>query len=257
MNALLTRICFGSCIIATACVAHAQHHDVFVTRVGTQTGIGAADVDNGAFDLTTRVFEGVLVASASPPDYSRDEPGFFALSSMAPGGLFPSGASALPGNTDVAFSFNTFTVNGNSGNLFYWDGAGAVDFQPVSSFSMALNPAIVQTEAAGDLDFHPDFELDDPSGTPANGVYLVSVSAQADGIGPSDPVYFVWLADATITSDLIAEETEEDIEAGLAFTYFEEAAEYVESHVVIPEPDSMALVALALGALAVSRKRRD
>jgi hypothetical protein len=256
MNALLTRICFGSCIIATACVAQAQHHDVFVTRVGTQTGIGAADVDNGAFDLTTRVFEGLLVASASPPDYSRDEPGFFALSSMAPGGLFPSGATALSGGVDVTFSFNTFTVNGNSGNLFFWDGAGAVNFQPISSFSMALNPGVVQTGANGDLDFHPDFELDDPSGTPANGVYLISLSAQANGLDPSAPVYFVWLADASITSGLIAEETEEDIEAGLAFTYFEEAAEYVESQVVIPEPNSMVLVVFALGGLAVIRRGR-
>src|SRR5690606_21545086 len=131
MKLLVLRTCFTSSLLALTTIAQA-HFDIFVTNLGTKTGIGGADVDEGEFNLTTRVFEGVLVANGAAPDYSRDEPGFFALTSAAPPSLFPSGASALPSNALASFSFNNFTVNGNNANLFHWDGVGAVDFQPVS-----------------------------------------------------------------------------------------------------------------------------
>lgn len=244
-----------TCIIALATSASA-HNDIFLTNLGTKTGIGAADVDDGAFDLTTRVFEGVLVFNGAAPDYYRDEPGFFALGSAAPPSLFPSGASAFAGNAPVILSFNTFAVSGNTGSLFYWDGSGGVNFQPVTGLSMSLDPSGTTTSGTGSLDFHADFELDDPMGVPADGVYLASITAKVGDLDPSDSIYMVWLANSTITSDLIAEETLELIEEGLAYPYFEEAVDWVGSNVAVPEPGSVSLLFVAVaGAAAVVRRR--
>ena len=111
---------------------------------------------------------------------------------------------------------------------------------------MTLSSGSALTGATGGLDFHPEFELNDASGMPANGVYLVALTAQVGALDPSDPIYLVWLADASITSDLIAEETEEAIEAGLALQYFEQAVGYVESNLAVPEPGCFALAMLAI-----------
>jgi hypothetical protein len=245
-------VVFASVLVANQ--ARGQHFDIFVTDLGTQTGIGAADVDGGVFDVGTRVFEGVMIASGAP-DYSRNEPGFFALSNLAPGELFPSGTSALPANTPVSLSFGPFSFNGNTSSLFHWDGVGAVDFQPAAGISVALSDGIESTGGNGELDFHPDFQIDDPLGTAANGVYLASLTATAAGRDPSDPVFLVWLVDSSITNDVIAEEVEEQIEAGLAFQFFETAVEHVESSLV-PEPATTTVALLGLSVMLVGQRYR-
>lgn len=248
-SVFLVMICAGFVFPAEA------HFDIFVTNLGLQTGIGGADVDGGVFNVDTRVFEGVMIASGAP-DCSRNEPGFFALSDLAPSGLFPNGASALPAGAVVALNFNPFAFNGNVSDLFYWDGAGAVDFQPAAGVNVSLSHTDELAGTSGELDFHPAFEIDDPLGTAANGVYLASLSAVAGGLAPSDPIYLVWLVDSSITDAEIAEEVELAIEAGTAFPYFEEAVGHVESSLV-PEPASGPAALFAVcGSLAGLRGRR-
>jgi hypothetical protein len=240
----------GTIAVGLAASASAQHFDIFVTNLGgAKTGIGAADVDGGHFDIDARVFEAVMIAGGAP-DYSRNEPGFFALSDLASSGLFPAGASALPANSTASFSFNTFLLNGNMDDLFYWDGIGEVDFQPATFAGISLSDADEMASDHGALDFHPDFQIDNPTGTAADGVYLASVSAAVTGLAPSSPVYLALLVDASITNELIAEELEEAIEAGTAFQFFEEAVEYVELRVV-PEPAALTVGLLAVGVLLV------
>jgi hypothetical protein len=55
------------CLAIHAASAAAQHFDVFITNLAdTKTGIGGADVDGGAFNIDTRVFESVLVIDGTP-----------------------------------------------------------------------------------------------------------------------------------------------------------------------------------------------
>src|SRR5262245_15033413 len=63
------------------------HSDVFITAVNGKVAIGGANELGTAeehYDLSTRVFEGVLIPNFppfDPADYGRDEPGFVALAS--------------------------------------------------------------------------------------------------------------------------------------------------------------------------------
>jgi hypothetical protein len=245
--------------------AQAQHSDIFLASVGGQVAVGGANdlgtVDEN-YDLTTRLFEGLMVPDFppfDPADYGRDEPGVVALPAGHLG--FPAGASALPTNAAVSVSFPTFTVAGNVDSLFYWDGVGSVDFEPASiaqpgvSFSLDNDP-IGNTSDDGDLHVHPAFQIDNGgAGVPDDGVYLVAPIASVVGLDDSERFYMVWLVDALITDDEAAEEVEEAIEAGTFealgknFEYFEHAAEYVQSNLIVPEPVSGAIIAIAMGVI--------
>jgi hypothetical protein len=242
-------------VLCTACLWAMNnpadaHFDIFVTNLGGKTGIGGADVDTGVFDVNTRVFEGVMIA-ASSPDYTRDEPGFFALSHLAPSDLFPNGASALAPNALVSMNIQSFSLNNNVSSLFYWNGTGEVNFQPAAGASFLLADPDAFTGGNGELDFHPDYEINDSVSTPTNGVYLASLTATAAGLNSSDPIYFVWLVDFSITNDFIAEDIEGQIEAGTAFPFFEDALGWVESNVV-PEPASLTAAVGGLLILAMA-----
>lgn len=254
-----TRMCYClacgvALVVGLAATAPAQHADIFVTTLpGSTTGIGAADVDGGAFEVDTRVFESVLIAGLSP-DYGRDEPGFFALSDLAPAGLFPPGASPLPANSLASFAFHSFTFNGNTHELFYWNGVGAVDFQPAAFAEVSLSEAVETTTDHGALDFHPAFQIDNPAGAVAGGVYLASLRATVAGLAPSEPIFLVALVDSSITNEFLAEEAEEAIEAGTAFQFFEQAVAHVEASLV-PEPSSLAIGLLGAVGLLLGGRR--
>ena len=145
------------------------HSDIFVTNVGGQVTVGGAnDLESASpfYELDTKVFEGVLVTGFPLPifDFGRGEPGFFALPSGSPD--LPAGASALVGNAAVSVNLPAFAVNGQSDTLFYWNGSGAVDFQPISvsqpSVTLTIDPSPFTdpTGADGFLHFHPAYELD-------------------------------------------------------------------------------------------------
>ncbi|MAT68202.1 MAG: hypothetical protein CMJ58_01630 [Planctomycetaceae bacterium] len=268
-------------LIAGAGAATAQHSDVLVADVGGQVALGAASDIGGAtqaFDLDALVFEGVLLGGGLLPpavakDFEGDEPGFFALDGTAGAAdLAALGASALPGSAGASISLTPFTLGGGAGELLYWDGQGAVAFEPAPagttfSFTPAVNFGM--TGPAGGLDAHPIFQLDNgAAGKPADGVYAIAPSIAVDGLTPSDPIYLVYLVDALIVSEADAEEVEEALEAveeGLAaealfsgkdFAFYEEAVEFVEA-AVVPEPSAWGLaclVGVALAALAARRR---
>lgn len=263
----------------------AQHSDVLLADVNGQVDIGSA-VDpsgpNEEFSLGTTTFESILVpgsAPVNPVDYESDEPGFFGLDAVGNvDDLTALGASALPGAASVSISASSFAAQGANAALFYWDGTGGVSFAPApAGTTFAFNPAndFAMTDANGGMDDHPFYELNAAAGTPADGVYLVSPVIDVAGLESSDPFYIVLLADALITGEEdaeLVEEALEDLEEGLAadalvdfgggitkdFAFYEEAVEFVEETIAIPEPSS-ALLCLAgscVLALMQSRSRR-
>ncbi len=262
----------------------AQHSDVLVTNVNGKVTIGAAeelDTMEESFDLVTNTFESVLVPGFSPvdpADYEGEEPGFFALNSVGDAAeLANLGASALPGSSNLSINAATITIDGASGSLFYWDGIGAVDFLPApTETSFAFDPDVnfAMTNSNGGLDDHPVYELNAGTGVPADGVYLVSPVIEVAGLDPSDHFFLVLLADALIVDEDAAELVEEALEGleeGTAndavvdfgggvtkdFAFYEEAVEFVEEMVAIPEPNTALLFVTALGFLASTRARSE
>jgi hypothetical protein len=240
------------------------HSDVFLAAMGSQVAVGGANelgtIDEH-FDLTTRVFEGVMVSGFppfDPADYGRDEPGFDALASGST--AFPAGATALPADSAVTINTLPFAIGTLVDSLFFWDGSGSVDFQPISTaqpgVAMTLDPnPIGTTSANGELHEHPVFAIDDGGASlPADGVYLIAPAASLPGLTDSQRFYMVWLVDGLLSDEEPAEGLEEALEQGETvylgkdFAFFEEAVEYVQTQIV-PEPASGALGLFAFTAI--------
>jgi hypothetical protein len=267
---LLAAAAFVVQLQLSAGAAHA-HSDVFLAQVGGQVAIGGANelgtVEQN-YDLITQVFEGVMISSFppfDPADYGRDEPGFDALANGS--AFFPAGASALTANSPVTINLAQFTLDGNSDTLFYWNGGGTVNFQPISTVqpgvAMSLDPnPIGTTSASGALHEHPVFKLDNgAAGVPADGVYLISPTASVSGLAESSHFYMLWLVDALLDDEDAAEGLEEVFENGESvylgkdFAFFPAAIEYVETNVV-PEPATATLgFATLIGLIATARRR--
>jgi hypothetical protein len=245
--------------------------DVFLANVGGQVGVGSAFHSSPSEpDLDTRVFARVMIPNFQPynPDYGLDEPGFFAL--PAGNAEFPPGSSALPGNANVTVNLLPFNVSGNTATLFFWNGNGPVNFQPVSqpgvTFTIDTLPPptgrIGSTGPNGGADIHPIYRLDDGgAGTPADGVYLTSPIAGVTGLADSPRFFFLHLADALVTNEDDADALSEGLDAGETmfhgkdFNFFLEAQGWVQGNLV-PEPSSLTLVIVTMVALGGSIRRR-
>ncbi len=262
-------------VMAPSSAVYAQHSDVLLADVGGQVAVGSAedigDPNNELFSLGVSAFESIMIPGTGlvdPPDYESDEPGFYS----DPAELAALGASALPGLADVSATATTFTVDGASSDLFYWDGIGAVDFSPApvnTTFEFEPSSGFATTNSNGFLDGHPEFILEnsDPNAIPADGVYLISPVVDVDTLTTSDNFYVVLLVDELITNGADAHEVEEALEAleegnttdavalGKDFAFYEEAVEYVEDNIVVPEPTTGLIAFMALGLTAVSRYR--
>ncbi len=251
------------------------HSDIFLANQNDQVGIGAAedlDMEEGGpfFDLETDVFEAVFIKSADPTPpffftFERDEPGFF-------GSAMPqAGATPLEGEKEVSATLQTFSFGSATSDLYYWDGAGAVNFMPNThpgvSFVIGGGSPFATTNLDGSVDDHPLFGL---SGPAADGVYWMQFTASVEDLGESRPVNLVWLASSLIVDDDTAEAFEELLELfedsgdpedlmgvveGVSYdfrtlAYFEEAVEFVEAQANVPEPSAIALALLCGCGLA-------
>ena len=263
---------------AVACSASVfAHSDVLFGNVGGKVTLGTAedlgDPNNETLTLfpagTNGAFESIMRVGAPAADYESDEPGFYSDPTEL-------GANAVPAGLDVFVTTTSFTVDGATADLFYWDGTGPVDFDPApanTSFEFEQDPNTgIGTTTAGVFDDHPEFLLDaDPNAVPADGVYLVSFAVEIDTLTTSDSSIAVLLVDQLIVSSFFAEEVEEAVEAleggapnaevdfggGIIkdFAFYEEAVEYVEDNLVVPEPTTGLIAFVALGLAAVSRNR--
>ncbi len=251
------------------------HSDIFIANVAGQVAIGGANElgsPEANFELTTKLFSGVMVAGFppfDPRDYGRNEPGFVALADGHP--LTPSGADALPGSAAVNFTLSSFTVGSATDTLFYWSGAGPVDFQPASAVqpavTMSLDPTPLGTTAAdGSLHEHAAFVLDDGgAGVPLDGLYLISPSVGVSGLAASRPFYMIWLVDQLLTDDDSAETLEEALESDNPvyldknFGFVHEAFRNVQDTLVVPEPCTgvSALIGLLAATAILPRVRQQ
>jgi len=218
----------------------AQHFDIFLARpaTGFQTIIGGADVDLLSYDDVTRVFEAELGAVAG--EFIALEPGVNHPNIHDPGlTAYPSSAAGLQPGDLLRLRKREFTLNSSTSELFYWDGTGAVSFAPaVAGFRIDLGDPLPSTPGTGGtFDDHPFFVVDSDA---LAGIYLASVYGMVDGFDPSQPVYVVM---GTIGLEDLHEK-------------MELAAEYVHRTLVVPEPASLGLAAMACCVLAARLVRR-
>lgn len=259
------------------------HYDVFVTSSGTTLVIGGYDDVNTIAVIPEgqlRVFGGEVVGSGTVGPYESEapgEPGFRASPQTVlnnPALTTPANTyTALAGSTALSFTFLPMTIESQTRNLFFWDGAGAVAFAPVAaSVSLGLEKqggggwqasinggsagvipgnTIQTTGATGSVHTHLFTSIGDAGAAPAQGFYLYSLSLQMNGYAPSDPLYFVFgaldpLALAPQFADLQAFETAHGLAEG-----------WVETNLVaVPEPSALVLAGLGLAGLVGARVNR-
>ena len=236
--------------------ALATDTDAFVTNVAGQVTIGGAnnlEEADESFDLTTKVFYTPMVPNPNPldpvpKDYGYDDPGFFGLGSTRIAD-FPAGTSPLPAGANVTVNFPSFTVAGHTDKLFYWNGVGAVNFQPISTaqpgyaIAVGANPVGTTSNTSptdyGALHQHPGFTLDNGGpGTPADGVYLNAANISVPGLADSKNYYYVWVIDSLIDDGDKADDLRNQllthvnppIEEGKDFTFVNTAIGYVQSN---------------------------
>jgi hypothetical protein len=168
----------------------------------------------------------------------------------------------------VTINMPPFNVGSNTDTIFYWNGSGVINFQPISAVQpgvdMSLDPnPIATTSASGALHEHTTFQLDNGgAGVPSDGVYLIAPTASIPGLRSSSRFFMVWLVDSMLQDEEAAEAFEEALEIGQSvyqgkdFSFFEDAVDFVQNHIV-PEPPSGLLSLLALaGVTATACSRR-
>lgn len=231
-----------------------------------------------------RVFGGEVTGTGTSAYVSASpgEPGFRASTQAqlnnagltTPANTF----TALSGSTALNFTFEPVSIDAQTRNLFYWDGAGSVAFAPVSTSVVlgltkgAIVPEWTQTidggsagiisgntiqltGSTGTVHTHLFASIADGGGAPGQGFYLYSLRLHMSGYASSDPLYFVFGAlDPDNLAPQFADLAAFDTAHGLA-------EGWVESNLVaVPEPSSVVLGGLGaagFGWLGLRRGRRQ
>jgi hypothetical protein len=249
-------------VASVASQASAQHFDIFLARpaMGSTTVIGGADVGGQAFDDVTRIFE-VELAPTGLGEYLALEPGVNHPNFNNPGiAAYPASALALQTGDILRLAQRSFTVAGNTDDLFFWNGVGAPVFTPAAaSFQVTdADPLAGAAGVGGAFDEHPFIIVD---GGAAPGIYLASLTGTVDGFAPSEPVYLVMGTEDLITPTFLGisqgefdmlsdDELDEALEAVI-----EAGVSYVEASVV-PEPATAAILTSAVLGMALFRRTR-
>jgi hypothetical protein len=240
-------------ILFAAAAAHA-HDDVVPYGFGGKLVTGGHDDGLGTDTIETRVFGYDFGEEPSDP-YFIGDPGFnngaFAIGVFPNNGLLPTG---------FTLGFDVVT------NLQYWDGAGSVSFlDGPLDVSLGLQrgsntvfvsgtgqtgtvPTIGSTGVSGRLHVHLGSLLNDTDGinpdlpNPPDGIYLLGLRLKLPGSGlaDSDTLYFVY-------------------NNGLDEEVHDQAMDWIQNTLVVPEPSSyvlMATAAAALGLIARRKRRR-
>jgi hypothetical protein len=267
-----------------AAPAAAQHSDALLASVAGKVVVGSAsDIggSNEALTLEIGALELIMRTGFAPPtpaDFEADAPGFFSPGVGGAAKLAALGALPLPGSAAVTAQLSTISIGAGVDSRFHWDGVGAVKFTPVSQtqFGILLDfsqPTFGATDAGGGLDAHPLYQLESLGPLPpADGVYVVAPRIGVAGLETSDIFFAVVLVDALITSEDRLERVEEALEAfelgapnalvdfggGVTkdFAFYEEAVEWVESNLVVPEPTTPLLGLFASVFVAARASRR-
>ena len=246
---LVMALAASLCLTASAQAEEIHgHFDVVPYADGGKLLTGGRDDSTLATVTELRVFGYEFGEEPSDP-YFIGDPGFnngaFAIGVFPNDGLLPTGQT---------LRFDLIT------NLEYWDGTGGVNFAAApadvelglirGSFSTYVSgtgatgtaPSIGSTGASGRMHVHLSSELrfegsSDPTAPNApDGLYLIGMTLNLDGLTDSDPIYFVY-------------------NNGLDEELHELGMEWVETNLV-PEPQTWLMMGTALvGLVAMGRRR--
>lgn len=250
------------CGASPVAFAHGSGGDIAVFTTGGKADVGYAkldddDIEQIAFDPNDSVFQAVLVPLVGAPPFIP-----YDLASTEPG--YDANEGALPGVAEIRLNLQ---------ELQYWNGVGAPSFAPAVGVSGGYAPQPVLTNVDGGFHSHQHFGLKDltANGQPIpNGVYLAKFTISVTGLADSDPYYMVSLVESLVNEAADPVELAEEIGeaviafkedpssgarviAGKDFSFYASAIQHAES-LVVPEPASLALVAM-LAACVPARRR--
>ncbi len=269
-----------SLFIASAAVATADGVDILFSSNGSKLITGG--FDDGTDSVTTegplRVYEFEVETDSFTPSgpFTSDDPG---LQSVQQSEL--STFSALPHGAELSFNALPISIGANTRTLFYWDGSGAVDFQPAIGSTLQLNMSPAATSGSKPLTLngsqmtaqtgfgiafvdafdaepihtHLETAIGTGGGNPNLGIYLISLEFALSGLDSADPIYLLY---ATIDENFLLDDLEAMEEA------HEAAVAWVELNLLsttnaVPEPGTLLLAffgAACIGGVLVRRRRR-
>jgi len=224
---------------------------------GGQLVTGGYDDGTSAFIPVLRVYQYAFQEEIDDPYFTSD-PGFNANTS-----------SGIPGGSQISFNILSGAEFGLPSNFTYWDGNdtdpsapgvqvgfGLVPNNESITFSFGSSNVTVSNAAGGSdqagfllqtvtssgaMHRHLGAQLNGGSGLPTDGIYLLTMElvSNSPGVANSDPFFLLY-------------------NNGLSDEQMEQAFNYVNDHVVVPEASSIMLATVGMTAITGMwiRKRR-